>query len=163
MYLFVPYQAKSHLKLCSPWDWSAARKELSTIVLVEKRRLGMLKPQKGWRIKARNTQDIVVTLYLWGDAGIWNSSWETSCLFEGKMGQPLHWTHFALLSVPSCSNFSGILPHTHSDFGPFACLDVCTRVSQNCSSDNQDFQCPQAANQASQKQVCSFLSQEEGS
>lgn len=61
------------------------------------------------------------------------------------MGQPLHWTHFALLSIPSCSNFSGILPRTHSDFGPFACLDVCTRVSQNCSSDNQDFQCPQAA------------------
>lgn len=40
-------------------------KKLSTIVVVEKRRLGMLKPQKGWRIKSMKTQDIVVTLYLW--------------------------------------------------------------------------------------------------
>lgn len=41
MYLFVLYEAKSQLKLGYPWGWNATRKELSTIVVIEKRRLGM--------------------------------------------------------------------------------------------------------------------------
>lgn len=96
-HLLVLYQAKSNLNLCSAWGWSATRKnktkhtkktpnKLDTVFVIEKRRLEMPKLQKGQGIKPRKTQDIVVTLYVCGDSGTRKSSWETSNVFQGMMG-----------------------------------------------------------------------------
>lgn len=118
MYSFVLYQAKSDLKFVSPWGWNAIRKELSTIVVIEKRRLGtpttnetknQIKEHPGYccdlesRQRCRNQK-----LQL-----------RNKQSFKGQIGQPLYFG----LSDPF--PVSGTSLGTQRDFDSFVCMDVC--------------------------------------
>lgn len=118
MYLLVLYQEKSHLKLGSPWGWSATRRDLSTIVVIEERGLGM-PTTKGMKSQIKEHPGYFCDLESRQRRRNQKLQLRNKQSFKGQIGQPLY---FGLSDpYPVSVNSLG----TQRDCDPFVCMDVC--------------------------------------
>lgn len=157
IYLFL-YQAKSNLKLWSPSGWSATRKKTKYYCCCREKEVGNAETTKGMKNQSNENPGYCCDFVSLKENR--NSSWETSNLFLGEVGTTATLeTLWPLWYIPSSRSFSGALPPTYRDFGPFLHVAACSRCHRTaarttiriCRVLRQRF------NQVSQNQISTFL------